>query len=351
MKACIIVGTRPQIIKSQPIIKEFKKRKSPLVIIHTGQHYDYKMSKSFFDELDISNPDINLGISKGSSAKQLSDIITKLEKLLKKINPDVVLVPGDTRSALGGALAANRLGIPVAHIESGARSFNPKMEEETNRRLIDHMSSYLFAPTLNCVKNLKSESVLGKIYFSGDTMYDVFLEYKNMLKFSNKKENFVLMTIHRKENIHNRKKISEIISITKKLSKNGLEVIFPIHPHTKKQISSYGISLKGIRVINPLKYSEILNMISRSQLLITDSGGLQKEAFWLNTSCVTMRENTEWIETLKGKNNQLLQNINSNDYNKILSILKTKSRKKILNKSFGNGNASEKIFSFLAKQF
>ena len=174
MKACIIVGTRPQIIKSQPIIKEFKKRKSPLVIIHTGQHYDYKMSKSFFDELDISNPDINLGISKGSSAKQLSDIITKLEKLLKKINPDVVLVPGDTRSALGGALAANRLGIPVAHIESGARSFDPKMEEETNRRLIDHMSSYLFAPTLNCVKNLKSESVLGKIYFSGDTMYDVF---------------------------------------------------------------------------------------------------------------------------------------------------------------------------------
>ena len=196
MKACLIVGTRPQIIKSQPIINEFKKRRIKLFVIHTGQHYDYKMSKSFFDELEIPNPDYNLGVSKGSSANQLGQIISKLELRLKKINPDVVIVPGDTRSALGGALAANSLGIPIAHIESGARSYDPNMEEETNRRLIDHMSSYLFAPTPNCLKNLKSESVLGKISLSGDTMYDVFLKYKKILKLTSKKENFILMTIH-----------------------------------------------------------------------------------------------------------------------------------------------------------
>ena len=350
MKACLIVGTRPQIIKSQPIINEFKKRKIPLFIIHTGQHYDYKMSKSFFDELEIPNPDINLGISKGSSAKQLGEIIAKLETVLKKINPNVVLIPGDTRSALGGALTASRLGIPVAHIESGARSFDPNMEEETNRRLIDHMSSYLFSPTPNCLKNLKSESVLGKIYLSGDTMYDVFLQYQKILKFSDKKENLILMTIHRRENILNRKKMAGIIATAKKLSKNGYEVIFPIHPHTKKQIKSFQISLKGIKIISPLKYSEILQMISSSKLLITDSGGLQKEAFWLNTPCITIRENTEWIETLKGKHNQLLTKITSTDYKKIMKILDKKFSKN-KTKLFGTGNASKNIVSVLSKQF
>ena len=350
MKACLIVGTRPQIIKSQPIINKFKKRRIKLFVIHTGQHYDYKMSKSFFDELEIPNPDYNLGISKGSSAKQLGEIISKLELRLKKINPDVVIVPGDTRSALGGALAANSLGIPIAHIESGARSYDPKMEEETNRRLIDHMSSYLFAPTPNCLKNLKSESVLGKISLSGDTMYDVFLQYKKILKLTNKKENFILMTIHRRENILNKKKISGIISTARKLSKHGHNVVFPIHPHTKKQIKSYGLSLTGIKVISPLKYSEILKMISKSSLLITDSGGLQKEAFWLNTHCVTIRENTEWIETLKSKNNQLLTKITPNDHKKIEKILGKKfSGNKT--KLFGNGNASDKIVSILSKQF
>ena len=350
MKACLIVGTRPQIIKSQPIINEFKKRQIKLFVIHTGQHYDYKMSKSFFDELKIPNPDYNLGISKGSSAKQLSEIISKLELRLKKINPDAILVPGDTRSALGGALAANSLGIPIAHIESGARSYDPKMEEETNRRLIDHMSSYLFAPTPNCLKNLKSESVLGKISLSGDTMYDVFLQYKKILKLTDEKENFILMTIHRRENILNKKKISGIISTARKLSKHGHNVVFPIHPHTKKQIKSYGLSLTGIKVISPLKYSEILKMISKSSLLITDSGGLQKEAFWLNTHCVTIRENTEWIETLKSKNNQLLTKITPNDHKKIEKILGKKfSGNKT--KLFGNGNASDKIVSILSKQF
>ena len=166
MNACIIVGTRPQIIKSQPLINEILSRKSNLTIIHTGQHYDYKISKSFFKELKIKNPDLNLGVKPASSSNQLAQIISKLEVPLKKLNPDIVIVPGDTRSALGAALCANRLGINVAHVEAGARSMEFNMEEEINRRLIDHTSKLLFAPTKNCFKNLKNEHVLGTSFFN-----------------------------------------------------------------------------------------------------------------------------------------------------------------------------------------
>lgn len=350
MTFCLVVGTRPQIIKSQPITNEFKKRKIPLIVIHTGQHYDYKMSKSFFKELGIPSPDYNLGISEGSSTKQLSEIMIKLEKKFNKIRPNLVIIPGDTRSALAGALTANRLQIPIAHIESGARSYDSAMEEEINRRLIDHMSSILFAPTQNCLKNLKSESVLGKKIFSGDTMYDVFLQYKKYLKLTDLKQDFIMMTIHRRENILNKENLSRIIFNVQKLSKKGFKIIFPIHPHTQKQLKLFKIPLNGISVIEPLKYSEILNMISKSKLLITDSGGLQKEAFWLKTKCLTIRENTEWTETFYGNNNQLLRKLTFNDYKKIEQILKT-DFKKNSSQLFGSGRASKKIVSILSNQF
>ena len=353
MKVTLIVGTRPQIIKSQPLIKELLSRKSKISIIHTGQHYDYEMSKVFFKELKIRNPDFNLGVGKGSSSQQLGEIITKLEKPLKKINPDVVVVPGDTRSALGAAISANRLGIPLAHLESGARSYDKKMEEEINRRLIDHCSDILFTPTKNCFNNLKKESVIGKIFFTGDTMYDVFLQYKKILKIKNNAErSYVLMTIHRRENILNVSKLKVIVSLARSISNHGHKVIFPLHPHTKKQIKSNKISLKGINVIEPIKYSEMLTMLSKAKLLITDSGGLQKEAFWSNTPCATIRDNTEWIETLIGNHNTLLKNIKASDSKKILKILKLKPTKNInYSKIFGGGTASKKIASILIKQF
>ena len=353
MKFCLIVGTRPQIIKSQPLVKEILDRKLKLTIIHTGQHYDYKMSKAFFNELLIRDPNINLDVHQGSSTKQLGEIIHKLEDPLKKIKPDVVLVPGDTRSALGSALAVNRLGISLAHIESGARSYDLKMEEEVNRRLIDHMSNFLFTPTVNCSNNLKRESVLGKIHLCGDTMYDVFLGYKKILKLNTINErSLVLMTIHRRENILDAHKLEKILNLAKKISKNGYKVVFPIHPHTKKQIKLNKISLNGLEIIEPLKYSKMLMMLSHSKLLLTDSGGLQKEAFWLNTPCITLREKTEWIETLVGNHNTLLRNISPSDVNKALNILKIKRLKKLSpSKIFGNGSASKKIVSILLKQF
>jgi len=245
------------------------------------------------------------------------------------------------------------MGIPLAHLESGARSYDNKMEEEINRRLIDHCSNLLFSPTKNCLKNLNKEAVLGKKFFTGDTMYDVFLQYKKILKLKNNVErNHILMTIHRRENILNIPKLKQIFNLAKKISHQGYKIIFPMHPHTKNQIKSNKISLKGINIINPIKYSEMLTMLSKAQLLLTDSGGLQKEAFWSNTPCVTIRENTEWIETLVGNHNTLLQNVKSSDSKKILKILKSKPSEKItFSKTFGDGMASKKITSILLKQF
>ena len=351
MKLCIIVGTRPQIIKSQPLINEILSKKIKLSIIHTGQHYDYQLSRSFFKELKIKNPDVNLGIKPTSPINQLSQIISKLETPLKKIDPDLVIVPGDTRSALGSALCANRLGIKIAHVEAGARSMELGMEEETNRRMIDHISHLLFAPTKNCLKNLKNEHVSGTAFFTGDTMYDVFLEFKKLLKLKKSiNNNEILMTLHRKENIEDLEKITKIINLVKKLSELGYHITFPIHPHTKKQLKIYGISLNGINTISPRKYSEMLRLLSNVRLLITDSGGLQKEAFWVGTPCVTLRTSTEWTETLVNNHNILMKNITKSSLTQIQNILK-KPQKFKKTSLFGDGKSSKKITSILLKQF
>jgi len=353
MKYCVVVGTRPQIIKTQPIIHELKSQKKSFTIIHTGQHYDYEMSRSFFKELKISKPDYNLGVSKGSNLVQLTDLLKKLEKTFLKIKPDVVIVPGDTRSALGAALSANRMNIPLAHIEAGARSNDFELEEEINRRLIDNCSNYLFTPTINCAKNLQNELCLGKIFNAGDTMFDVFLKYKKILETKKSRQNFVLMTIHRRQNILDKVKLEKIINLANYISKKGFEIIFPIHPHTKKQIMNYKISLSNIKTIEPINYSKTLSLLSQTKLLLTDSGGLQKEAYWSQTPCFTFRNSTEWIETLTSKNNQLVTNISNNTKKQIFDILNNdiKYDHKHQKNLFGNGHAAEKIISNLTKQF
>lgn len=349
MRVSLVVGTRPQIIKSQPLIKKLLSNNVNVNIVHTGQHYDFELSKSFFDEMKIKDPDYNLGIKTGSPSSQLEQIILKLEKPLKSWKPDIVLVPGDTRSALGAFLGASRLGFKTAHIEAGARSNELDMEEEINRRLIDSSANLLFAPTKNCYKNLKKESVFGNAYFTGDTMFDVFLEFKKILNLQkSNKQKFILMTIHRKKNIENYTKIKKIIQLAKKISKYE-QVVFPIHPHTERQIKSFGISLSGICTIKPVKYSKILQLLSDASLLITDSGGLQKEAYWLNTPCVTLRKSTEWIETFQGKHNILLNDIKKSSLNIIKNMIKQKHPfdQKSVAAKFGNGLASKKITSIL----
>ena len=354
MKFCIIVGTRPQIIKTQPLIHELKSQRKSFTLIHTGQHYDYEMSRAFFKELKISKPDYNLGISKGSNPTQLADLIKKLEKPLLKIKPDVVIVPGDTRSALGSALCANRLGLSLAHLEAGARSNDFELEEEINRRLIDHSSNFLFTPTKNCHANLKKESVLGSVFNVGDTMFDVFTKYEKLLNLKNvERKNFVLMTIHRKQNITDKLQLTKIIDLANYISKQGYDVIFPIHPHTKKQIKNHHISLSNIKTIEPMNYSKTLSLLSETKLLLTDSGGLQKEAYWSQTPCFTFRKSTEWVETLSKKNNQLVTKISNNTKKQIIDVLKNRNRYYTKNTKnlFGDGKASKKIISILVKQF
>jgi len=345
----VIVGTRPQIIKSQPVIKSLKKDGFKVDIIHSGQHYDYQLSKKFFEELKIDNPTINLGVGPGTSLEQISKIILKLEKFFDKVKPDIVIIPGDTTSALGSAIAASKCRIKIAHLEAGARSNQFYMSEEINRRLVDHCSDFLFAPTKNCLKNLKNESVYGKSFFVGDTMYDLFLEErkKHSINFKESKyDDKILVTIHRAENIENKNNLKKVCNLINLLSKSGRKVIFPIHPHTKKRITSSGFKINATTT-TPLGYIDMMKLLSETSLVVTDSGGLQKEAYWSGTPCITLRESTEWIETVNEKANFLFplsKPINLKLIEKISSV-KVKP-KKIL---FGNGVAAEKISSIIKK--
>lgn len=305
------------------------------------------MSRIFFEELDIRNPDLNLGIKKGTPAQQLAEIISRLEMPLSRLNPDYVVVPGDTRSALGASLCANRLGMNLVHVEAGARSGDFKLEEEINRRIIDSCSNYLFAPTKNCLRNLKNESVLGSPFLTGDTMYDVFLLFKKKLGIkASQKDNCILMTVHRQSNILNYDQFKKIIKFANDISALGYEVTFPIHPHTQKQLQKFGLKLGKIRAIGPLKYSDMLKLMSRSKLLLTDSGGMQKEAYWLDTPCITMRANTEWVETVKRSANVLMPSIKRNSIHLVGKML-SKRIHHTANNEFGNGKAAQKMVSIL----
>ena len=241
----IIVGTRPQIIKSQPIIHQLKKSKCEVNVINTGQHYDYLLSKKFFHELDIEKPSVNLGIGSGTQIQQISKIIVKLEKYLKKTQPKLVIVPGDTTSALASAIAVSKCGIKLAHLEAGTRSNQFYMAEEVNRRMIDHCSNLLFAPTKNCLQNLKLESIYGNSFFVGDTMYDLFLKFNKKYEFHSIKKSRshkqILLTIHRAENIRIKENLKKISILVNKLNKNGFQIIFPIHPHTKKKLKEFNL--------------------------------------------------------------------------------------------------------------
>jgi UDP-N-acetylglucosamine 2-epimerase (non-hydrolysing) len=247
MRIAIIVGTRPQIIKTAPVIQEALKQRLELEIIHTGQHYDYRLSQVFFEEFELPDPKVNLEVGSGSHAYQTGEIMLRLEKYLLQNAYSLVLIPGDTNSALAGALTSVKLGIPVAHIEAGARCYDMRMAEEINRRLIDHCSQMLFAPTPNCKKNLEKESVTGEIYVTGDTMYDVFLKFEDKadssdilerLELSDKE--YGLLTLHRAENVDDPIRLK---SILKGIQEAKTEIIFPIHPRTANRLREFNIPL------------------------------------------------------------------------------------------------------------
>ena len=346
MKILTIIGARPQFIKAGAVSREISKHKGlKETIVHTGQHYDSNMSDIFFEQMHIPKPDYYLGIGGKSHGAMTGEMIIKLEEVMLKEKPDVVMVYGDTNSTLAGNIAASKLHIPVAHVEAGLRSFNMKMPEEINRILTDRVSKWLFCPTDTAVKNLKKEGFENfdcKIIKSGDVMQDAAIFYK---QYANKPENvnvkkeFVLATVHRAENTDDINRLENIFEALDEISKD-IQVILPLHPRTKKILTQNNINPKNITIIEPVGYLEMVWLLDNSKMVITDSGGLQKEAFFFKKPCITLRDETEWVELVENNFN-ILAGANKE---KILNLYKNHKFNDCFEIDlYGNGKASEII--------
>ncbi|AAL80918.1 UDP-N-acetylglucosamine 2-epimerase (non-hydrolyzing) [Pyrococcus furiosus DSM 3638] len=349
MKIATIVGARPQFIKMAPVSRELRKYFEE-VVIHTGQHYDYEMDRIFFEQLNIPEPDYNLGVGSGSHGYQIGEMLKKIEEVLIKEKPDLVMVFGDTNSTLAGALAAAKLKIKVAHVEAGLRSFDKSMPEEINRILTDHVSDYLFAPTETAVKNLYNEGIRNGVYLTGDVMLDALLYNVKIAercseilnKLGLKPKEFCLATVHRAENTDNLERLKNIIDAFVECKET---IVFPVHPRTEKVLKAYGLydSLKkaeNVILIKPVGYLDMLMLEKNAKKILTDSGGVQKEAYFLKVPCITLRERTEWVETVEDGWNVLV----GADKEKILrAVREFEPSGETYTYKFGDGRASEKI--------
>jgi UDP-GlcNAc3NAcA epimerase len=318
LKVATIVGARPQFIKAAAVSRALRNEYAGLmaeVLVHTGQHYDDNMSKVFFEELDIPHPDYNLRISGGSHGAMTGRMLEAIETVLLTERPDWVLVYGDTNSTLAGAISAVKLHIPVAHVEAGLRSFNMHMPEEVNRILTDRVSTLLFCPTETAVNNLKTEGILGGVYNVGDVMYDVALFYRDQAKAKSnildrlrvKAGEFALATCHREENTVDSGRLREICLGLADIA-SSLPVIFPIHPRTRKLIETNQLHphLTQVQMVDPVSFIDMVALEQAAKLILTDSGGVQKEAFFYGIPCITMRDETEWVETVESGANCLV---------------------------------------------
>lgn len=312
MKIATVVGARPQFIKLALFSRQLRVKHSE-ILIHTGQHYDSNLSGVFFKELHIPKPDYNLNVGSYGQGEQTARMLMGIEVILLKEKPDIVIVYGDTNSTLAGALAAAKLNIPIAHIESGLRSYRKDMPEEINRILTDHISSFLFCPTMSAVKNLRKEGIVKGVYNVGDVMYDALVFYlkiakkksRILSKFGLCKGSYFLATIHRAENTNSEKKLKKIMDIFANLD---MTVVFPVHPRTAKALKDFGLNKFGSNImpVEPLNYFDMLILEANAKVILTDSGGIQKEAFFLNVPCLTLREETEWLETVSGGGNKVV---------------------------------------------
>ncbi len=351
MKLITVVGARPQFVKaavvSRAISEKNLKSKSKIdeIIVHTGQHYDPRMSQQFFDELDIPAPKYNLGINKGNHGKMTGRMLEQLERVYLEEKPDQVMVYGDTNSTLAGALAATKLHIDVAHVEAGLRSFNRSMPEEINRVLTDKVSTRLYCPTQNAVQNLRAEGIENGVFLTGDIMFDSFQYYRSQLEndantlvshLDYKYDDFVLATCHRAENTDNKGKLEEVFKGLAAIAENS-RVVIPLHPRTMQQLSEYGLShyLDELTVMSPVSYKKMLTLLLNCSVVITDSGGLQKEAYFANKKCITLRNETEWVETLVHGNNQLVPT----DSQLILAAFLNHDAELVWPALYGDGNA------------
>jgi UDP-GlcNAc3NAcA epimerase len=303
MKIFSVVGARPQFIKLAPLSTALR-REHDEIIVHTGQHYDDPMSENFFRDLDINKPEYNIGIGSGSHAEQTGKMLVELERLYFSGKPDLVIVFGDTNSTLAGALAASKLLIPVIHIEAGLRSYNREMPEEINRIVTDNLSEHLFVPTITALINLQKEGMESKAYLTGDIMVDtlkqnltVAIEKSTILSdLKLQQGDYYLLTLHRPYNVD---KPEVLLHIIKNLSGSAERIVFPVHPRTQKVLKSLRINTNNLMIIDPVGYLDFISLEYHSKKIITDSGGIQKEAYILKKPCITLRTETEWTETVE----------------------------------------------------
>jgi UDP-GlcNAc3NAcA epimerase len=355
MKIITILGARPQFIKAASLSRSLAKHNITEVLVHTGQHYDANMSQIFFKELHIPKPKYNLNIRSKLHGEMTGRILEKSERVIQKERPDLLVVYGDTNSTLGASLAAAKLNIPIAHIESGLRSFNRKMPEEINRILTDQVSSYLFCPTTAAVKNLEAEGVdKGKIFNVGDIMLDSMMYYRALLKDKSTIRHdlgidkpYILVTIHRAENTDNPKRLKEILNQLKKVAKKR-DIVLPLHPRTRTKLNLTSLP-SGLKIISPVGYFQMIDLQMNSSLVITDSGGIQKEAYWNGKYCITLRQETEWVELVQEGMNTLAEPTKI-----LLSLVEKFFGKSIVKEKqdlYGDGNTSERIIRVLKQNF
>jgi len=348
MKVLSIVGARPQFIKAA-ILSEKLRQNGKEILVHTGQHYDDNMSQVFFDELGIPEPDIYLGIGGGSHAEQTGRMLIEIEKVLLQEKPDWCLVYGDTNSTLAGALAAAKLQISVAHVEAGLRSFNRSMPEEINRIACDHMSEALFCPTISAAAHLKMEGLTKGVYVVGDVMADVLnrsIEHarKNssiLQRLELSPKSYILTTIHRASNTDNFENLGSLLHTLGRLDR---QVVFPMHPRTRGVIKSHQLSIPAnVLVIDPVGYLDILQLQTNADAIMTDSGGMQKEAYWLGVRCITLRTETEWTETVDAGWNRVV----GIDPKLIIDAVNTWLPMGERPNIYGDGHTAEKISAIL----
>jgi UDP-N-acetylglucosamine 2-epimerase (non-hydrolysing) len=357
MKIAIILGTRPEVIRMSPVIRECKNKNLDYFILHTGQHYSYNLDKIFFEELELPEAKYNLDVGSGSHAEGTGKMLIGIEKILLGEQPDVVLIEGDTNTVLAGALAASKLHIKIGHIEAGVRSYDRSMPEEINRIVTDHVSDYLFAPTEKARKILLKEGISkDKIFVTGNTIVDAV--YQNLEiaqkevnildKLNLKSREYFLVTAHRQENVDDKKRLKGILEgLELVYHKFDFPVLYPVHPRTMKMIKEFGLKVPaGVELIDPLGFMEFLQLEKHASLILTDSGGIQMEACIFYIPCVTLRDNTEWLETIEAGSNILA----GCEPNNILKAVTTMINKRDnWQNPFGDGTAGRQIIKCVNK--
>jgi UDP-GlcNAc3NAcA epimerase len=349
VKIVSIVGARPQFIKSAAVSRKLRERCQE-ILVHTGQHYDYEMSGVFFDGLMLPQPDADLAIGSGSHGTQTGAMLKAVEDVLVAQRPDYVLIYGDTNSTLAGALAAAKLCVPVAHVEAGLRSFNRRMPEEINRITADHLSDLLLCPSNAAVVNLAAEGITRNVHLVGDVMLDVLNWAKQqtdgkrpaiMSRLGLASQPYVVATVHRSENTD---EIGRLSSILRAFNSLNEPVVFPVHPRTRKKIAEMNFEPKAhVHLVEPLGYVDMVALVGGARLVLTDSGGLQKETYWLGVPCVTLREETEWVETVEAGWNVLA----GSNSDKIVGAARTFSPPHMRPNLYGDGAAADKCVELL----